>query len=202
MELSLVPLPPTLPLMAISNFKKKIAVFLSGRGSNLKNLYKFSKTKSSKFSIYLVISNKKDAKGILFSKSKKIKSYSIDKKMSEFEQKSLSLISRENIDVICLAGFMRILSKTFVQKCKIPIINIHPSLLPKYKGLKTHARAIENKDVYSGCTVHHVTSKLDSGTIILQKKVKILKKDTATTLSKKVLKVEHQIYPIALNKIC
>jgi phosphoribosylglycinamide formyltransferase-1 len=202
LELSLVPLPPTLPLMAISNFKKKIAVFLSGRGSNLKNLYKFSKTKSSKFTIHLVISNKKDTKGILFSKSKKIKSHSIDKKMSEFEQKSLSLISRENIDVICLAGFMRILSKTFVQKCKIPIINIHPSLLPKYKGLNTHARAIENKDVYAGCTVHHVTSKLDSGTIILQKKVKILKKDTATALSKKVLKVEHQIYPIALNKIC
>ena len=202
MELSLVPLPPTLPLMAISNFKKKIAVFLSGRGSNLKNLYKFSKTKSSKFTIHLVISNKKDTKGILFSKSKKIKSYSIDKKMSEFERKSLFLISRENIDVICLAGFMRILSKTFVQKCKIPIVNIHPSLLPKYKGLNTHARAIENKDVYAGCTVHHVTSKLDAGTIILQKKVKILKKDTVATLSKKVLKVEHQIYPIALNKIC
>lgn len=188
--------------MAISNFKKKIAVFLSGRGSNLKNLYKFSKTKPSKFTIHLVISNKKDAKGILFSKSKKIKSYSIDKKMSEFERKSLSLISRENIDVICLAGFMKILSKEFVQKCKIPIVNIHPSLLPKYKGLNTHARAIENKDSYAGCTVHHVTSKLDSGTIILQKKVKILKKDTATTLSKKVLKVEHQIYPIALNKLC
>ena len=202
MELSLVPLPPTLPLMAISNFKKKIAVFLSGRGSNLKNLYKFSKTKSSKFTIHLVISNKKDAKGILFSKSKKIKSYSIDKKMSEFEQKSLSLISRENIDVICLAGFMRILSKTFVKKCKIPIINIHPSLLPKYKGLNTHARAIKSKDQFSGCTVHHVTSKLDSGTIILQKKIKILKKDTVATLSKKVLKVEHQIYPTALNKIC
>ena len=99
MELSLVPLPPTLPLMAISNFKKKIAVFLSGRGSNLKNLYKFSKTKPSKFTIHLVISNKKDTKGVLFSKSKKIKSYSIDKTMSEFEQKSLSLISRENIDM-------------------------------------------------------------------------------------------------------
>ena len=202
MELSLVPLHLTLPLMAILNFKKKIAVFLSGRGSNLENLYKFSKTKPSKFTIHLVISNKRNAKGILFSKSKKIKSYSIDKKMNVFEQKSLSLISRENIDVICLAGFMRILSKTFVQKCKIPIVNIHPSLLPKYKGLNTHARAIENKDVYAGCTVHHVTSKLDAGTIILQKKVKILKKDTVATLSKKVLKVEHQIYPIALNKIC
>ena len=97
---------------------------------------------------------------------------------------------------------MKILSKTFVQKCKIPIINIHPSLLPKYKGLNTHARAIENEDVYAGCTVHHVTSKLDAGTIILQKKIKILKKDTVAKLSKKVLKEEHQIYPIALNKIC
>ena len=202
MELSLVPLPPTLPLMAISNFKKKIAVFLSGRGSNLKNLYKFSKTKSSKFIIHLVISNKKDAKGILFSKSKKIKSHSIDKKMSEFEQRSLSLIKRENIDVICLAGFMRILSKTFVQKCKIPIINIHPSLLPKYKGLNTHARAIENKDVYAGCTVHRVTAKLDAGKIILQKKIKILKRDTVATLSKIVLKVENKKYHIASNNFC
>ena len=122
--------------------------------------------------------------------------------MSEFEQKSLSLIDKDKIDIICLCGFMKILSKTFVQKCKIPIINIHPSLLPKYKGLNTHARAIENKEVYAGCTVHHVTDKLDSGKIILQKKVKILKKDTPTTLAKKVLKVEHQIYPIALNKIC
>ena len=188
--------------MAILNFKKKIAVFLSGRGSNLKNLYKFSKTKPSKFTIHLVISNKKRAKGILFSKSKKIKSYSVEKKMSEFEEMSLSLIAREKIDVICLAGFMRILSKNFVQKCKIPIVNIHPSLLPKYKGLNTHARAIENKDQFSGCTVHRVTSRLDTGKTILQKKVKILKKDTVATLSKKVLKLEHQIYPIALNKIC
>jgi len=188
--------------MAISNFKKKIAVFLSGEGSNLKNLYKFSKTKRSKFTIHLVISNKKNAKGILFSKSKKIKSYSIGKKMSVFEKNSLLLIREENIDIICLAGFMRILSKEFVQKCKIPIINIHPSLLPKYKGLHTHARAIKNKDQFSGCTAHHVTSKLDAGKIILQKKVKILKKDNEITLSKKILKVEHQIYPIALNKIC
>jgi len=188
--------------MAILNFKKKVAVFLSGRGSNLKNLYQFSKTKRSKFTIDLVISNKKDAKGILFSKSKKIKSYSIDKKMNEFEKKSLALIIKENINVVCLAGFMRILSKEFVKQCKIPIINIHPSLLPKYKGLNTHARAIENKDAFAGCTVHHVTSQLDSGTIILQKKVKVLKKDTAITLSKKVLKAEHEIYPVALNKIC
>ena len=127
LELSLVPLPPTLPLMAISNFKKKIAVFLSGRGSNLKNLYKFSKTKSSKFTIHLVISNKKDAKGILFSKSKKIKSHSIDKKMSEFEQKSLSLIRRENIDVICLAGFTRIYLKHLYRNAKyqLSIYTLH-----------------------------------------------------------------------------
>lgn len=202
MELLLVQIHLKLVSMEILNFKKKIAVFISGRGSNLKNLYKFSKTKLSKFVIHLVISNKKNAKGILFSRSKKIKSYYIDKKMNEFEQRSLYLISKENIDIICLAGFMRILSKEFVQKCKIPIINIHPSLLPKYKGLNTHLKAIENKDKFSGCTVHHVTPKLDSGKIILQKKIKLLKKDNPTTLSKRVLKAEHQVYPIALNKIC
>ena len=103
--------------------------------------------------------------------------------------------------MICLAGFMKILSKSFIQRFNAKILNIHPSLLPKYKGLNTHARAIKNKDKYSGCTVHLVNSKLDSGKIILQKKVKIYKNDNIKTLSNRVLKQEHRLYPAAIKKL-
>lgn len=96
---------------------------------------------------------------------------------------------------------MKILSKSFIKKFNGKIINIHPSLLPKYKGLNTHNRAIQNRDKFSGCTVHYVTEKLDSGKIIMQRKVKITKKDTPTTLAKKVLKQEHRLYPEAILKI-
>ena len=105
------------------------------------------------------------------------------------------------IELICLAGFMKVLSKGFIKRFNGKIINIHPSLLPKYKGLNTHNRAIQNRDKFSGCTVHYVTEKLDSGKIIMQRKVKITKKDTPTTLAKKVLKQEHRLYPEAILKI-
>ena len=97
---------------------------------------------------------------------------------------------------------MKILSKEFIKNINIPVINIHPSLLPKFKGLNTHERAINKKEKFSGCTVHFVTPKLDSGKIILQKKVKITKNETPKSLARKVLRAEHQIYPLALNKIC
>ena len=183
-------------------FKKKVAIFISGRGSNLKNIYKFSKTSKSKYDVTLVVSNKKKAKGLIFSRSKKIKSIFIDKKIKQFGKESSLQISKYKINILCLAGFMRILSKEFVESIGIPVINIHPSLLPKFKGLNTHARAIAKKEKFSGCTVHHVTSKLDSGKIILQKKIRILKKDNEKSLAKKVLKAENEIYPMALNKIC
>ena len=96
---------------------------------------------------------------------------------------------------------MKILSKSFIKNFNGKIINIHPSLLPKYKGLNTHTKAIQNKDKIAGCTVHFVTAKLDSGKIILQKKVKIYKKDTPTSLAKKVLRQEHKLYPVAIKKI-
>jgi phosphoribosylglycinamide formyltransferase-1 len=101
-----------------------------------------------------------------------------------------------------MAGFMRILSKEFIKNCKFKIINIHPSLLPKYKGLNTHERAIKAGDKYAGSTVHYVTAKLDSGKKILQTKVKILKKDKANSLAKRVLKAEHIIYPKAVDIVC
>tara|TARA_B100000767_G_scaffold226621_1_gene216327 strand:- start:225 stop:533 length:309 start_codon:yes stop_codon:yes gene_type:complete len=100
-----------------------------------------------------------------------------------------------------MAGFMKILSKNFIKKFNYDIINIHPSLLPKYKGLNTHQRAIANKDNFAGCTVHYVTAKLDSGKIIMQKKVKVAAKDSSISLAKKVLKQEHKLYPAAIMKI-
>ena len=103
--------------------------------------------------------------------------------------------------MICLAGFMKILSKNFIQKFNGKIINIHPSLLPKYKGLNTHKRALKNKEKYSGCTVHFVNSKLDSGKIILQKRVKISKNETEKSLTEKILIQEHKLYPKAISKI-
>ena len=181
--------------------KKNIAVFISGRGSNLKSLINYSKKKNSLIKIMLVISNNTIAKGLKIANSFKIKNYAIKfKNRSIFEKQSLKLMKKYNIDMICLAGFMKIVSGNFIKKFTNPILNIHPSLLPKYKGLNTHLRAIKNKDKFSGASVHKVTQKLDSGKIILQKKIRILKKDTVKSLEKKVLKIEHEIYPKAIVK--
>ncbi len=181
--------------------KRKIAVFISGRGSNLKNLIKHSKKKNSLIKIILVISNNPNAKGLKYASKSKIKIYGIKfKNKSSFENNSLKLLKKYNIDLLCLAGFMKILSGNFIKKFSKPILNIHPSLLPKYKGLNTHEKAIKNKDKFAGASIHKVTEKLDSGKVILQKKVKILKSDTVRSLEKKVLKIEHQIYPKAIDK--
>ena len=182
--------------------KIKTAVFISGTGSNLKNLIKFSKIKNSPISIDLIFSNTSKAKGLKFSNQFNIKKYvSSFKNHRIAEAKILNLLNKEKIKFICLAGFMKILSKDFIKKFRGKIVNIHPSLLPKYKGLDTHLKAIQNKDKVAGCTVHFVTAKLDSGKIILQKKVKISKKDTSISLAKKVLKQEHNLYPAAIKKI-
>ncbi len=181
--------------------KKNMAVFVSGRGSNLRSLVRYSKQKKSLFSILLVISNNPDSKGLKYASKSKIINYGIKyKKNHNFENQSLKLLKKYNIDILCLAGFMKILSGNFIKKFYKPILNIHPSLLPKYKGLNTHERAIKNRDKFAGASVHKVTQKLDSGKIILQKKVRILKFDNQKSLEKKVLKVEHEIYPKAVNR--
>ena len=182
--------------------KINIAVLISGNGSNLKNLITYSLKKNSKFKIILVISNKSSAKGLDYAKKFKIKKKIVNYlNIINAEKDILIQLKKNKIILICLAGFMKILSINFIKNFNRKIINIHPSLLPKYKGLNTHQRAINNKEKYSGCTVHYVNSKLDSGKIILQKKVKILKNDTSKKLSKKVLKYEHLLYPKALNKV-
>ena len=182
--------------------KTKTAVFISGTGSNLKSLIKFSRTAKSPISIDFVISNNSKAKGLNYTKIYKIKKKVLNFKNKNLGEKKLLLILKiNNIDMICLAGFMKILSKNFIKKFKGRILNIHPSLLPKYKGLNTHERVLNNKEKYSGCTVHFVNSRLDSGRIILQKKVKISKKDTETSLAKKILVQEHKLYPKAILKV-
>ena len=119
----------------------------------------------------------------------------------ESEKKIINLLKKKKISFICLAGFMKILSNNFLKRFNGKVINIHPSLLPKYKGLDTHKRVLKNNEKFSGCTVHYVTSKLDSGKIILQKKIKISKTDKENTLRKKILREEHRLYPRAIKKI-
>ena len=182
--------------------KFNTAIFISGNGSNLLNLIKYSLKKRSIIKIKAVVSNNLEAKGLEHAKK-----YRIIKKVFKFknkiddENKILRLLKDKNINLICLAGFMKILSKNFIKKFKGKILNIHPSLLPKYKGLNTHFRAIKNREKFSGCTVHLVNAKLDSGQIILQKKIKIYKNDSPNSLAKRILKHEHKIYPKAIEKL-
>jgi phosphoribosylglycinamide formyltransferase 1 len=182
--------------------KVKTAVFISGTGSNLQNLIKFSLRKSSPISINLIVSNSKKAKGLKYADQFKIKKKVLNYHFNKIEEKkALSSLKNNKINLICLAGFMKVLSANFISQFNGKIINIHPSLLPKYKGLNTHEKAIKNKDKFSGCTVHYVTKKLDSGKIIMRKKVRIVNDENPITLSKKILKQEHKLYPAAILKI-
>ena len=188
--------------LSIGSNKVKTAVFISGKGSNLNSLIKFSKLKKSPISINIIISDNSKSKGLHYSEI-----YNIKKRIFNFkekkvvERKILFELKKKKIDLICLAGFMKILSKSFIKNFNGTILNIHPSLLPKFKGLNTHERVLKKKEKYSGCSVHFVSAKLDSGKIILQKRVKINKNETAKTLAKKILIEEHKLYPKAIMKI-
>jgi len=182
--------------------KLRTAIFISGTGTNLKNLIKFSLSKKSPIKICLIVSNNPNAEGLKFSTKYKIK-HKIFKYRSNNtdEKKALHHLNKNKINLICLAGYMKILSENFIKCFNGPILNIHPSLLPKYKGLNTHERVINNKEKYTGCTVHFVDSKLDSGKVVLQKKIKLFKNDTPSKLAKRVLKQEHILYPKAIMKL-
>ena len=181
--------------------KHNIAVFISGRGSNLKSIIKHSLQHNSYYVVKIVISNKQQAIGLKIAKKKNINNYFINlTKSKKLGKKVLNILKKNNIKLVCLAGFMKILPSYFIKSFNGKIINIHPSLLPRYKGLNTHKRVIKNNEKYTGCTVHYVNMYLDSGKIILQKKVRITKKDTAKSIEKKVLKIEHKLYPIAIKK--
>lgn len=176
----------------------KTAIFISGRGSNMKSLIKYSKKKNSKIEITKVFSNNKTAKGIETATKLNVPEIFYYSKKS-FEEKIKKNLY--DIELICLAGFMQILSPSFVNKWKGRLINIHPSYLPHFKGLKAQQKAIVAKASFSGCTVHYVNKKIDSGNIIKQKKIKILKKDDTESLTKKILIEEHKLYPKAINVV-
>ncbi len=181
--------------------KYNIAVFISGRGSNLKSIINYSLKKKSSYRVKIVISNKKKAKGLIIAKKRGVDNYFIDFTNSKKLGKTvLNILKKNNIKLICLAGFMKLLPAYFIELFNGKIINIHPSLLPKYKGLKTHKRVLSNNEKFTGCTVHYVNKFLDSGKIIFQKKIRITKNDTERSIEKKVLKIEHKIYPAAIKK--
>ena len=177
-------------------------VFISGNGSNLRSLIKSSRDYNFPIKIKLIITDNANAKGLRFAKR-----YSIPYKFfssadkEKFERNSLFEIKKKKIKFLCLAGFMKILSNNFIKAFGYKIINIHPSLLPKYKGLNTHKRVLKSGDKYSGCTVHLVSPKLDSGKIILQKKILIGKKETEKSLKSKILRQEHKLYPKSIISV-
>ncbi len=178
--------------------KLQVAIFISGRGSNLESLIQSSLKKQSLVEVQLVVSNSSKAKGLTIAKKNKIPFIHFIARKN-FENKVMKHL--KNIDIICLAGFMQVLDSKFVRQWRSRLINIHPSYLPAFKGLNAQDQAIKAKASYSGCSVHYVTAKIDSEKIILQKKVKILKKDNTESLSKKILIEEHKVYPRALQMV-
>ena len=184
--------------------KIKTAIFISGRGSNMESLIKASRTQKFPALISVVITNNEVAPGIKIAENYNIPVKKFDKEVFnklEFEKKCQQVLLNYQIELICLAGFMQILSKKFIDLWNDKIINVHPSLLPQNKGLHPQKQAIDEKATYTGCTVHFVNQEVDSGKIILQEKIKIEQNDNVQTLSDRILVKEHVIYPKALEKI-
>lgn len=180
---------------------KKIGILISGRGSNMMSLVAASRATDSRYEIALVASDKPEAPGLAWAADNKIPTFAQSPKgmpKAEYEAEIDAALRAANVEIIALAGYMRLLSDDFVAHWRGRIINIHPSLLPKYKGLDTHARAIEAGDVIAGCSVHIVTEDLDGGEILGQAEVPILPGDTPETLSNRVLAAEHRLYPQVL----
>ena len=178
--------------------KGKIAVLLSGRGSNFEAIYRSSLTDDSNFKIVLVISDKKKAKGLETAISLNIPALSIRpldySSKEEYEKHLIATLKENNIELICLAGFMRIISPVLIKEYPGKIINIHPSLLPSFPGLDAQKQALDAGAIISGCTVHFVDEGVDSGPVIMQAKVKIKADDSEESLSARILKEEHRIY--------
>lgn len=183
----------------------KLAIFISGRGSNMNAIHEACKSPEYPAEISVVLSNRPEAAGLKIAEAAGIPTEIIDHKSYEiredFEGEIEERLQNYGFDLIVLAGFMRILTSSFVEKWPDQIINIHPSLLPNYKGINTHKRAIEDGKTEGGCTVHFVNPDLDSGPIIAQRQVPILPNDTPKTLAKRVLIQEHILYPEAIKML-
>jgi phosphoribosylglycinamide formyltransferase-1 len=186
--------------------KKRVAILISGRGSNMVALIDAAKAPSYPAEIVLVLSNRPDAAGLARAAAEGIATAVVDhtrfgKDREAFELALQSELERHRIDLICLAGFMRLLTPWFVRQWEGRMINIHPALLPEFKGLDTHARALAAGATHHGATVHFVVPEMDAGPIILQDRLEVLKSDDADTLAARVLAIEHRIYPEALARV-
>ena len=181
--------------------KKNACVFISGQGSNLKNLINRSRDSNFPISIKLIITDNKKANGISYAKINSIPYVILNTNRRNYENQLIKILKIKKISFICLAGYMKIISKNFIMNFGKKIINIHPSLLPKFKGLNTFYRILKNKEKKTGCTVHYVNEKLDNGKTILQKSFFINSSDTEKSLKKKTQKLEYLIFPEAIIKI-
>ena len=181
--------------------KINACVFISGKGTNLKNLIIKSRDYNFPINIKLIISDNKKANGVIYAKKNFIPYFIVNTGTRNFEAMILRLLKKYKISLICLAGYMKIISKNFLNKFGKKIINIHPSLLPKFKGLNTFSRILIEKEKKTGCTVHYVNEKLDGGNIIIQKSYFINPQDDEISLKKKTQKLEYLAYPEALIKI-
>ena len=181
--------------------KKKTCVFISGQGSNLKNLISHSRDNNFPINISLVITNIKNAEGTSYPKKYNIPHFYIDARKKNYENKVLFYLKKYKISLICLAGYMKIISKNLVNQYQKKIINIHPSLLPKFKGLNTFSRILKNKEIKTGCTVHYINERLDSGNMIIKKSFFIEVDDDENILKKKTQKLEYKAFPEAIIKI-
>ena len=180
----------------------KVGILLSGRGSNFLAIHKNSIKKESNFEISVVISNKKNARGLLKARELKIPAYYVSKKgktKQEYEREIINILKKHKVELVCLAGYMRLLGEEIINEFKNRIMNIHPSLLPSFKGLDAQKQAIEYGVKISGCTVHFVDNGLDSGPIIIQKAVEVKDNDDEESLSNRILKEEHKIYSKAIK---
>ena len=185
--------------------KKRVGILISGRGSNMRAIVEVARDPSYPCEIVCVVSNRPDAGGLEYARSQNITAQAIDhknyKSREEFDSALNDYLQSQNLDIIVCAGFMRIMTSVLIAPWEGRMINIHPSLLPLYKGLHTHQRAIAAGDKKHGCTVHYVTAELDDGPIIAQAHVPILKGDTPDDLAARVLIEEHKLYPMALAKV-
>jgi phosphoribosylglycinamide formyltransferase-1 len=181
--------------------KKKTCIFISGKGSNLRNLISRSRDNNFPIKISLVICNNMEAYGVNYAKKNKVPYIFVDAKKKNYENKILFNLKKHKISFICLAGYMKIISSRIIRNYKNKIINIHPSLLPKFKGLNTFSRILKNKEVKTGCTVHYVDEKLDNGNTITQKFFFIKSGNNVQTLKKNTQKLEYRAFPEAIIKI-
>ena len=182
--------------------RKRVAILISGRGSNMRSLVEAARAPGYPAEIVIVVSNRPDAPGLAWAKSQGIPTLGLDHKHYEsrehFDGQLHAVLAASRVDIVALAGFMRLLTPDFVGKWLNRMINIHPSLLPAFKGLKTHERALAAGVRISGCTVHFVRPEVDDGPILAQAAVPVLDGDTSEVLAARVLNAEHQIYPHAL----